>query len=129
MGCGPVAADREHCVQPGSSQQRDVVEDQLRRNYVEIREGLASFANANSLNVETARGRETIESEFILVACGTRPARREDIPSAHPHALDADPPFPATHAQELPPSAIALGAGVRGLGAAASLAAPGLRVC
>ncbi len=122
------AADLDQRVQHVISQQRDVVEDQLRRNDVEIMEGLASFANANSLNVETARGRETIESEFILVACGTRPARREDIPFDHPHVMDADQLFEAIHGQELPRSAIVVGAGVIGLEYASMMAALGIEI-
>ena len=81
------ADDLDQRVQHVIRQQQDVVQDQLRRNGVEILEGMARFAGANSVEVETARGLETLESEFILVACGTRPARREGIPFDHPHVI------------------------------------------
>ncbi len=122
------ADDLDQRVQHVIMQQQDVVQDQLRRNDVEILEGLARFATPNSLEVETARGRETIDSEFILVACGTRPARREGIPFDHPHVMDADQLYETIHGGDLPRSGIIVGAGVIGLEYASMMAALGIKV-
>ena len=122
------ADDLDQRVQHVIMQQQDVVQDQLRRNGVEILEGLARFADANTVEVETARGRETIDSEFILVACGTRPARREGIPFDHPHVMDADQLYETIHGDGLPRSGIIVGAGVIGLEYASMMAALGIKV-
>ena len=120
--------DLDKRVQHVIRQQQDVVQDQLRRNGVEILEGLARFTDPNTIEVETDRGRESIESDFILVACGTRPARREGIPFDHPHVMDADQLYETVHGDEIARSGIVVGAGVIGLEYAAMMAALGMMV-
>ena len=120
--------DLDKRVQHVIRQQQDVVQDQLRRNDVEILEGLARFTDPHTIEVETDRGRESIESDFILVACGTRPARREGIPFDHPHVMDADQLYETVHGDEIARSGIVVGAGVIGLEYAAMMAALGMKV-
>ncbi len=121
-------ADLDKRVQHVIRQQQDVVHDQLRRNHVEILEGLARFSDPNTIEVAGDRGRESIESDFILVACGTRPARREGIPFDHPHVMDADQLYEAVRGEEVARSCIVVGAGVIGLEYAAMMAALGMKV-
>ncbi len=121
-------ADLDKRVQHVIRQQQDVVHDQLRRNHVDILEGLARFTDPNTIEVAGDRGRESIESDFILVACGTRPARREGIPFDHPHVMDADQLYEAVRGEEIARSCIVVGAGVIGLEYAAMMGALGMKV-
>jgi NAD(P) transhydrogenase len=63
------------------AREREVVRDQIQRNGVDFVEGWARFAGPHALEVEREEGPPVrLEAEYILVACGTRPARREGIP-------------------------------------------------
>ncbi|MEE8458823.1 MAG: Si-specific NAD(P)(+) transhydrogenase [Phycisphaerales bacterium] len=121
-------ADLDKRVQHVIVQQQDVVHDQLRRNDVEILEGFARFTDPNTIEIANDSGRESIESDFILIACGTRPARRADIPFDHPHVMDADQLYEAVHGRKIARSCIVVGAGVIGLEYAAMMAALGMTV-
>ncbi len=108
--------------------QQEVIHDQLRRNDVEILFGQARFRDAHALEIETAHGTQIVEPRFVLVACGTRPARRDDIPFDHPHVMDADQLYDAVEGSELARSGIVVGAGVIGLEYASMMAALGMKV-
>ena len=69
-----------------------------------------------------------IEAEFILVACGTRAARRDDIPFDHPAILDADRLYDAVEDDNLAHSSIVVGGGVIGMEYAAMGAALEMKV-
>jgi NAD(P) transhydrogenase len=63
------------------ARQREVVRDQIQRNRVDFVEGLARFADPHSLEVEREDGQPVrLEADYVLVACGTRARRREDVP-------------------------------------------------
>ncbi len=108
--------------------QQEVIHDQLRRNDVEIMVGRAWFRDPHTLEVETDHGTQIVEGRFILVACGTRPAHRDDVPFDHPHVMDADQLYDAVEGRELARSAIVVGAGVIGLEYASMMAALGMKV-
>jgi NAD(P) transhydrogenase len=103
--------------------QRQVVHDQLQRNGVTIVEGRARFVALHILEVEDVRGDQArVEADYILLACGTRPARREDIPFERKGIRDADQIW-ETAEGDLPRSVIVIGGGVIGLEYASMLAA------
>ena len=108
--------------------QQAVVGHQLRRNDVEILEGLARFRDEHTLEVETAGGPAVVEADFVLIACGTRPARPDDIPFDHPHVNDADQIYDAAVGRELAKTVIMVGAGVIGMEYASMGAALGMKV-
>ena len=61
--------------------QRQVVHDQLQRNGVTIVEGTARFVALHTLEVEDVGGCQArVQADYVLLACGTRPSRRQDIP-------------------------------------------------
>ncbi len=61
--------------------ERDVVEDHLFRNDIELIEGTAKFIDTHTLGVETGDGQDMqLEVDKIVIATGTRPARPASIP-------------------------------------------------
>ncbi len=103
----------------------EIVLAQLRHNDVEIIEGAARFLDSHSLEVESEAGLSLVRGDFILVACGTRPARDPSIPFDGKRILDTDQ-IPTITA--VPREAILVGAGVVGLEYASILAALGAEV-
>jgi NAD(P) transhydrogenase len=103
-----------------------VVRDQIQRNGVDFVEGCARFAGPRALEVEREEGPPVrLEAEYILVACGTRPARRKGIPFERLGIRDADQIW-ETAAGALPGSAVVIGGGVIGLEYASMPAAAGI---
>lgn len=110
------------------ARQQAVIHDQLRRNDVDVMVGMARFQDAHTLAVEAAEGTTTLRAEFVLIACGTRPARGEGLPFDHPHVSDADQLYEAVQGGKMAKSAIVVGAGVIGLEYASTLGALGMEV-
>ncbi len=94
--------------------QHEVVQDQLRRNGIDMVDGFAAFRDPHTLAVTSPEGEITLSAEHVLIACGTRPARREDLPFDNPDVRDADQILQSV-AGELARSTIVVGAGVIGL--------------
>jgi NAD(P) transhydrogenase len=108
--------------------QRDVIHDQLERNDVAHLDGHARFLDAHTLVVEggTAAG-TTVTADHVLIASGTRPARREDLPFESPEVIDADDII-LPKGGELAKSLAVIGAGVIGMEYASMAAALGVEV-
>ncbi len=105
-----------------------VVRDQLGRNGVELLEGTARFRDAHTLEVDTGAGVLRVEADFVLVACGTRAARRDDIPFDGTRVLDADQLYDPAEDCEMARSWIVVGAGVIGMEYASIMSALGMEV-
>ena len=110
------------------ARQREVVRDQIQRNGIDFVEGLARFVDPHTLEVEREEGPSgRLEADHVLVACGTRPARREDVPFERFGIRDADQIW-ETAEGALPGSVVVIGGGVIGLEYASMLAAMGIAV-
>jgi NAD(P) transhydrogenase len=107
------------------SRETEVIRAQLRRNGVAIYQGIAHFADANSIEVNGESEKVTLRGEHILIACGTRPARSSDIPFDGKRIIDTDE---FTCIGSLPREIIVVGAGVVGLEYASFMAAVGAEV-
>ncbi|MCZ6851991.1 MAG: Si-specific NAD(P)(+) transhydrogenase [Planctomycetota bacterium] len=107
--------------------ERAVVHDQLKRNDVEIVDGLARFVEPHALEVDTGEARTIVEGEHVLIACGTRPSRPDHVPFKERRVLDSDDLVRAVGG-ELPKSVIVVGAGVIGLEYASIAAVLGIAV-
>jgi NAD(P) transhydrogenase len=107
------------------SRETEVIRAQLRRNGVAVYQGLAHFADANSIEVNGESEKVTLRGEHILVACGTRPARSSDIPFDGKRIIDTDE---FTCIGSLPREIVVVGAGVVGLEYASFMAAVGAEV-
>lgn len=111
------------------ARQQEVVRDQIRRNSIDFVDGLARFVDPHTLEVEREDGPPPgrLEADHVLIACGTRPARREDVPFDHLGIRDADQIWETTEGV-LPGSVVVIGGGVIGLEYASMLAAMGIAV-
>jgi NAD(P) transhydrogenase len=107
------------------SRETEVIRAQLRRNGVAIYQGIAHFADANSIEVNGESEKVTLRGEHILIACGTRPARSSDIPFDGKRIIDTDE---FTCIGSLPREIVVVGAGVVGLEYASFMAAVGAEV-
>ncbi len=107
------------------SRETDVIRAQLRRNGVEIFQGMAQFVDAHTIEVQGESARVTLRGENFLIACGTRPARNADIPFDGKRIIDTDE---FTCLGSLPREIIVVGAGVVGLEYASFMAAIGAEV-
>ena len=56
--------------------ERDVIDDQLRRNRVDVIPGSASFVDPHTLAIDVGGARHLIGAERIVIAVGTRPRGR-----------------------------------------------------
>jgi NAD(P) transhydrogenase len=106
-----------------------VLQDQLQRAEVTLIDGHARFTdNPHAIEVDCKNGEtERHSADNILIACGTRPARREDVPFEAQQVYDSDEFIQITEG-ELPKSIIVVGGGVIGLEYASMMAALGSSV-
>lgn len=106
--------------------QFSVVQDQLQRHEITVLDGHAQFtADPQVMEVTAADGDKTHHrARFILLACGTRPAHRADIPFDAAQIYDSDEFIQVTRG-EFPKSLIVVGGGVIGLEYASMAAALG----
>lgn len=118
----------------------EVVRSQLKRNGVTLIDGLARFLDPHAIEVETAVAPAarpvgpsseragnvlTLKTQYVLIACGTRPARSPQIPVDGVRIFDSDM---LQGANEVFREAIVVGAGVIGLEYASMFATLGSHV-
>jgi len=104
----------------------DVVKSQLKRNGVSAINGMARFADANTIEVENAEGAVSrITADTILIACGTRPAENPLIVTDGERVFNSDQ---LLHLPLIPRELIVVGGGVIGLEYAAMMTALNTRV-
>lgn len=88
--------------------------------------GHARFTGAHEITVVSPGGRERrARARFVVLACGSRPRKPEDVPVDHELVLDSDSILSMTY---LPRSLIVLGAGVVASEYASIFASLGVRV-
>jgi NAD(P) transhydrogenase len=103
----------------------EVVRDQLERNGIDTIAGEATFVGPHELNVRIKEGATKLEGDFILIACGTKPARPAKIPFDGKCLFDSDEILNLT---AVPRSLVVVGGGVIGLEYAIMFATLGVRV-
>lgn len=82
-----------------------------RRNNVTLYHGDASFIDRHTLSVMHDGTEEILTAKTIVIACGSRPYRPENVDFNHPRIYDSDTILSLKHS---PRSIIILGAGVIG---------------
>lgn len=105
--------------------EREIVDEQLDRNGIDVFAGEASFRDANTLEVRTESGETRLNGKYFLLAPGTRPARPEHIPFDGRHVFDSDE---ILRLEKIPRSMIVVGGGVIGIEYAIMFATLGVRV-
>jgi NAD(P) transhydrogenase len=104
--------------------EREVIQNQLRRNGVDVIEGTASFVDPHTIEIRAARAIR-VRAGRIVIAVGTRPARPGGIDFDDRTVLDSDGILTLGH---LPKSLSVIGGGVIGLEYASMAAALGVQV-
>lgn len=90
----------------------DVYRAHFARNGVELLEGTASFVDPHTLLIEQDGRSFQASADFILIACGTVPAKNDDFPVDGRRIIDADGIFSLP---SIPKTMIVVGGGVIGL--------------
>jgi len=101
-----------------------VIREQLKRNGVSMLDGTARFTGTHTLEVEGRQGAQTVEADYVLIACGSRAARPSEI-SFGGGVIDADQ---IGRDDQIPRDLIVVGAGVIGLEYASMATALGVKV-
>ena len=102
-----------------------IVQDQMRRNSIDVIYGTASFVDPHRLRVHQASGVVEHTAHFFVVAVGTEPARPPEIPFDNDSIIDTDGLLTL---KRLPPSIVIVGGGVIGTEYASILATLGVPV-
>ncbi len=102
-----------------------IVQDQMRRNSVDMIYGTASFVDPHRLCVQQASGIVEHTAHFIVIAVGTEPARPPEIPFDDASIIDTDGLLTLNC---LPQSIVIVGGGIIGTEYASILAMLGVPV-
>ena len=101
-----------------------VVRDQLQRNGVNVIVGTGRFVDPTHVEVDTSSGHHVLETAYVLIAVGSRPALPAGIVAEGPLILcDA-----VLDLDRLPEHLVVIGAGVIGIEYASMFAALGVKV-
>ncbi|HTZ72556.1 MAG TPA: Si-specific NAD(P)(+) transhydrogenase [Candidatus Aquilonibacter sp.] len=103
----------------------EVIRGQLKRNRVDVFQGVAKFAGPHTIEVQGDGAPTMLQGENVLIACGTRPAHDASIPFDGKRILDTDD---LRGLEGIPREIIVVGAGVVGLEYASFFAALGTEV-
>jgi NAD(P) transhydrogenase len=103
----------------------DVVHDQLERNQIEIYSGEARFLSPHEIEVGQCQGSIVLETDHVLIGCGTNPVRPAHIPFDGETVFDSDG---ILNLEKIPRSMIVVGGGVIGIEYAIMFAALGVNV-
>src|SRR6266436_2130595 len=102
-----------------------VIQDQLKRNGVDLIHGLGAFTDAHHVRVENGNGYLEFEAQNIVIATGTKPAANPKVPINGHTIIDSDQIFTMPH---IPKTMIVVGGGVIGVEYACMFATLGVRV-
>jgi NAD(P) transhydrogenase len=102
-----------------------VTQDQLKRNGVDLIHGTGRFLDAHHLRVENGNGFAEFESEYIVIATGTKPAANPKVPINGRNIIDSDQ---ILSMPQIPRTLIVVGGGVIGVEYACMFATLGVRV-
>jgi len=119
--CDHLLAGVEHVV----AREVEVIQDQLRRNDVEVIPGEAAFENAHTLVIGTGPGWRRVTAANIVIAVGTEPAATPGVDADGDVILTSDD---VVRLKRLPKTLAVVGAGVIGIEYASIFAATGVSV-
>jgi len=102
-----------------------VTQDQLKRNGVDVIHGTGKFLDAHHLRVENGNGFAEFESDYIVIATGTKPAANPKVPINGRNIIDSDQ---ILSMPQIPRTLIVVGGGVVGVEYACMFATLGVRV-
>lgn len=118
-------ADLRRKLEHVTQREREIIDEQLDRNGVEVFAGEARFTDSHTIEVQADSHSTTLSARCFLLATGTRPSRPAHIPFDGIHVFDSDEILTLDH---VPKSMIVVGAGVIGIEYAIMFATLGVRV-
>jgi NAD(P) transhydrogenase len=121
----PTAAELLARVDETVRHEQEVVDAQLARNDVTVFHGEGRFVDPHTIGVRTRQGAETLSTEFVLIASGTRPAPPPGVEADGEIVLNSDH---VVCLGTLPRSMTVVGAGVIGIEYASMFAQIGVEV-
>jgi NAD(P) transhydrogenase len=118
-------ADLSFRVQRVIESEVSVIQDQLKRNGVDLIHGLGKFTDPHHVRVENGNGFSELEGEYIVLATGTKPAVNPKVPINGRNIINSDQ---ILSMPTLPRTLIVVGGGVIGVEYACMFATLGVRV-
>jgi len=118
-------ADLNFRVQRVIENEVSVIQDQLKRNGVELIHGSGRFTGPHNIRVENNNGFSELQGEFIIVATGTKPAVNPKVPINGRNIINSDQILAMP---QVPRTLIVVGGGVIGMEYACMFATLGVRV-
>ncbi len=102
-----------------------VLQDQLRRNGIDLYHGVGSFIDPHHIRVENTTGYNELEGEFVVIATGTKPASSPSVPINGRTIINSDQILTMP---TVPKTLIVVGGGVIGVEYACMFVTLGVRV-
>jgi NAD(P) transhydrogenase len=118
-------ADLNFRVQRVVENEVGVIQDQLKRNGVDVIHGFAKFTAPHHVRVENGNSSAQFEAHFIVIATGTKPAVNPKVPINGRNIIDSDQ---ILSMPQIPRTLIVVGGGVIGVEYACMFATLGVRV-
>src|SRR5215510_4445394 len=95
------------------TRETDLIRSQFNRNHIVELDGTGRFRDPHTLAITSLSGTSTIvRGEYVLIACGTRPAQSASIPIDGKRIVDTDR---LPELSDLPREVIVIGGGIIGL--------------
>ena len=102
-----------------------VLQDQLKRNGVDLYHGIGSFTDPRHIRVQNNTGYSELESEYVVLAVGTKPSANPKVPINGRNIVDSDQ---ILNMPVVPKTLIVVGGGVIGVEYACMFSTLGVRV-
>src|SRR5664279_1480675 len=102
-----------------------VLQDQLRRNGIDLYHGVGSFIDPHHIRVENTTGYNELEGEYVVIATGTKPAATPNVPINGRTIINSDQILTMP---TVPKTLIVVGGGVIGVEYACMFVTLGVRV-
>jgi NAD(P) transhydrogenase len=118
-------ADLNFRVQRVIENEVSVIQDQLKRNGVDLIHGLGRFMDPYHIRVENNNGFSELEGEYVILATGTKPATNPKVPINGRNIINSDQILTMP---QVPRTLIVVGGGVIGVEYACMFATLGVRV-
>jgi NAD(P) transhydrogenase len=102
-----------------------VLQDQLKRNGVDLYHGIGSFTDPHSVRVENTNGFNELQADFVVIAVGTKPSSNPKVPINGRNIVNSDQ---VLNMPTIPKTLIVVGGGVIGVEYACMFSTLGVRV-
>ena len=102
-----------------------VLQDQLKRNGVDLYHGVGSFTDPHNIRVANTTGFHELQAEYVVIAVGTKPATNAKVPINGRNIVNSDQ---VLNMPVIPKTLIIVGGGVIGVEYACMFSTLGVRV-